>query len=134
MKDDQPNNSHYLTHTFLFRKVGRMYCTELFTALYCFVGVEVRAQWIAVPSRSLFPESRSSSCSVFTSSVPLISTITGEHPGTRLRPQSPQSLGNVPQRTGQRPSPTHAPACPSSSLVRRKRINGKRMETSKIND
>ena len=25
MKDDYTTNSHYLTHTFLFRKIGRMY-------------------------------------------------------------------------------------------------------------
>ena len=29
MKDDYTTNSHYLTHTFLFRKVGRMYFLNL---------------------------------------------------------------------------------------------------------
>ena len=29
MKDDYNTNSHYLTHTFLFRKVGRMYFLNL---------------------------------------------------------------------------------------------------------
>ena len=29
MKDDYTTNSHYLTHTFLFRKVGRIYFLNL---------------------------------------------------------------------------------------------------------
>ena len=29
MKDDYNTNSHYLTYTFLFRKVGRMYFLNL---------------------------------------------------------------------------------------------------------
>ena len=79
--DDYTTNSHYITYTFVFKKVGRMYFLNSFTSGPNLGGARPRPQPVAAQTRRALKEQ---------SSLRALN----QQPAVRANPEKPRETGN----------------------------------------